>query len=158
MLATLFTMKEGTPKKVEAGTTSDRTADWLRCYYDAWNRRDWEWIGAMLTADVEWSNTARDERIKGAGAVIASFRSTMEGFPTAMIDLRSVHITLREGGGAVVVAECGIKTSAEASLVRTPTFCEVLELRGGRCAKGTTYADSVRLLMDMSQTASAVAA
>lgn len=149
-------MKEGT-KKADAATGTDRTADWLRCYYDAWNRRDWEWIGAMLTSDVEWSNTARDERIKGAAAVIASFRTTMEGFPRAMIDLRSSHVVQKDGG-AVIVAECGIKIGPDSSALRTPTFCEVLELRGGRCARGTTYADSVRLLMDMSQTASAVAA
>jgi ketosteroid isomerase-like protein len=130
-------MKEG---KRETG------ADWMRIYYDAWNRRDWEWIGAMLASDVEWHNTARDERIKGLAAVLASFRSVVEGFPSAMIEVRSVHLA-----GPVLVAECGIRSGRDGSAVRTATFCEILELKNGRCVKGTTYADSVRLLMDMSQ-------
>jgi len=126
------------------------SVDWTRCYYDAWNRRDWEWIGAMMASDVEWSNSARDERIKGASAVISSFRSTIEGFPTAMIDVRAVHVA-----GSVIIAECGIRSGRDAGSVRSATFCEVFELKNGRCIRGTTYADSVRLLMDMSQTAAA---
>lgn len=124
------------------------SSDWTRLYYDAWNRRDWEWIGAMLSSDVEWLNTARDERIKGVTGVIASFRSVVEGFPTALIDVRTVH-----NAGTVIIAECGFRSGREASSVRTATFCEIVELRNGRCVRGTTYADSVRLLMDMSQTA-----
>ncbi len=123
------------------------SSDWTRIYYDAWNRRDWEWIGAMLSSDVEWLNTARDERIKGVTGVLASFRSVVEGFPTAMIDLRSVH-----NAGSIIVAECGIRSGREATSVRTATFCEIVELKNGRAVRGTTYADSVRLLMDMSQT------
>ena len=52
----------------------------------------------------------------------------------------------------------GIRTGAEPSSIRSATFCEVLEIKNGRCIRGTTYADSVRLLMDMSQTAASVAA
>ncbi len=123
------------------------SSDWTRIYYDAWNRRDWEWIGAMLSSDVEWLNTARDERIKGVTGVLASFRSVVEGFPSAMIDLRSVH-----DAGSIIIAECGIRSGREATSVRTATFCEIVELKNGRGVRGTTYADSVRLLMDMSQT------
>jgi ketosteroid isomerase-like protein len=149
----MVTMKHETDTASKSGERGGSSMDWARCYYDAWNRRDWEWIGAMLAADVEWSNSARDERVKGASAVIASFRSTIEGFPTAMIDLRSTHIA-----GAVIVAECGIRTGAAPANVRSATFCEVLEIKNGRCIRGTTYADSVRLLMDMSHTAASVAA
>ncbi len=125
-------------------------SDWTRIYYDAWNRRDWEWIGAMLSSDVEWQSSARDERIKGVNAVLASFRSVVEGYPTALIDLRTVH-----SAGTTIIAECGIRSGRESSGVRTATFCEIMELKNGRCVRGTTYADSVRLLMDMSQTAAA---
>jgi ketosteroid isomerase-like protein len=127
--------------------------DWVKCYYDAFNRRDWEWVGAMLTPDVEWFYAARDERVKGVSAVLASFRSLLEAAPTAFVDLKSAH-----DAGGVVIAECGIRHASSAIVASKPgaravtpaTFCEVMELRGGRCARGTSYADSVRLMMDIS--------
>lgn len=124
--------------------------DWTKVYYEAWNRRDWEWIGAMLAPDVEWLNAARDERIKGVNGVLSSFKSVVEGYPSARIDLRAVHTA-----GTVIVAECSIRSAPDAPTVRTATFCEILELKSGRCIRGTTYADSVRLLMDMSHDAAA---
>ncbi len=135
--------------------------EWVRCYYDAFNRRDWEWIAAMMAPEVEWFHAARDERVKGISAVVASFRSMLDGVTGAIIEPRAIH-----DAGLVVVAECGIRTAARKSLpplsktpstrpapIQPPTFCEVLELRAGRCVRGTTYADSVRLLMDISQSA-----
>jgi ketosteroid isomerase-like protein len=152
-------------------TPKQSNTDWVRCYYDAFNRRDWEWIGAMLAPDVEWFHAARDERVRGVHAVIASFRSLIELAPSALIDVRAVH-----DAGLVVVAECGIRHarkshsvppsaaplrgtsgSARPPAIEPPSFCEVLELRGGRCARGSTYADSVRLLMDINQAASVAA-
>ena len=100
----------------------------------------------MLAPDVEWTNAARDERIKGASAVLASFRGVIEGFPSAMIELRSVHVA-----GNVIVAECAIRTGQEPAAARSAAFCEIVELKSGRCMRGSTYADSVRLLMDMSE-------
>lgn len=134
--------------------------EWVKCYYDAFNRRDWEWIAAMLAPEVEWFHTARDERVRGINAVIASFRSLVEGNTTAQIDVRAVH-----DAGLIVIAECGIrharrsvpplsKSSSNRPPPPTPpSFCEILELRGGRCVRGSTYADSVRLLLDISQAA-----
>jgi ketosteroid isomerase-like protein len=147
-------------------TPKQSNTDWVRCYYDAFNRRDWEWIAAMMAPDVEWSHAGRDERVRGSHAVIASFRSLVEGTPSAQIDVRSVH-----DAGLVVVAECGIRhvqkrissppplrgqsTSSRPPAIEPASFCEVLELRGGRCVRGSTYADSVRLLMDINQAAAA---
>ena len=74
--------------------------DWVRCYYDAFNRRDWEWIAAMLAPEIEWFHAARDERVKGVNAVIASFRSLLDGTTSAQIDVHNVH-----DAGLVVVAE-----------------------------------------------------
>lgn len=135
--------------------------EWVRCYYDAFNRRDWEWIAAMMAPEVEWFHAARDERVKGIAAVVASFRSMLEGVSGAQIEPRAVH-----DAGLIVVAECGIRHAARKSVpplsrppstrqapIQPPTFCEVFELRNGRCVRGTTYADSVRLLMDISQAA-----
>jgi ketosteroid isomerase-like protein len=150
-------------------TPKQSNLDWLRCYYDAFNRRDWEWIGAMLAPDVEWVHASRDERVRGAQAVISSFRSLIEAAPTAVIDVRSVH-----DAGMVIIAECGIRHVKPATgnaparpasrpsdrpsrppAVLPATFCEVLQLSGGRCVRGSTYADSVRLLMDISESARA---
>jgi ketosteroid isomerase-like protein len=149
-------------------TPKQSNTDWVRCYYDAFNRRDWEWISAMLAPDVEWLHASRDERVRGTNAVIASFRSLVEGTPSAHIEVRAVH-----DAGLVVIAECGIRhvqkrTSVPPPLrgtsssnrpppIERPSFCEVLEIKAGRCSRGTTYADSVRLLMDINQAASAAA-
>jgi ketosteroid isomerase-like protein len=148
----MFTMKEGIKKPVAADPKDleKGSAEWTRCYYDAWNRRDWEWISAMLSPDIEWANSARDERLQGMQAVIASFRSAIDGFPSAMIEIRAVHVA-----GSTIIAECAIKNGDAPSAARSASFCEVLELKNGRCVRGTTYADSVRLLMDMSQTPAA---
>ncbi len=134
-------------------TAKQSNLDWVKCYYDAFNRRDWEWVGAMLTPDVEWIYAARDERVKGVSAVLASFRSLLEAAPTAFLDLKQAH-----DAGGVVIAECGIRHASSslsnargaARTVTPASFCEVMELRNGRCAKGTSYADSVRLMMDIS--------
>lgn len=126
------------------------TQEWARCYYDAWNRRDWEWIEAMLADEVEWLHTARDEKIRGTSAVIASFRSAVDGFPSAMIEVRGVH-----EAGKMLIVECAIVHAGAPSQNRTTTFCEVMELSQGRCIRGTTYADSVRFLLDVSQTPAA---
>lgn len=140
-------------------TAKQNNVDWVRCYYDAFNRRDWEWIGAMLAPDVEWFHAARDEHFRGVHAVLASFRSLVDGSPTALIEVRSIH-----DAGLVVVAECGILHARKSQpppgrssrpIIPPPSFCEVLELRSGRCGRGATYADSVRLLMDISQSAAA---
>jgi len=137
--------------------------EWVRCYYDAFNRRDWEWIAAMMAPEVEWFHAARDERVRGINAVVSCFRSMLDGVPAALIEARAVH-----DAGLIVVAECGIRHATKKSvppLSRAPssrpppiqpaTFCEVFELRGGRCVRGTTYADTVRLLIDISQSAAA---
>jgi len=142
-------------------TQKQSNVDWVRCYYDAFNRRDWEWIGAMLAPDVEWFHAARDERVRGVHAVLSLFRSSIEGAPSALIDVRAVH-----DAGLVVVAECAIRHNSKPAAttgrgstrppaIEPATFCEVLELRGGRCARGSTYADSVRLLMDINHPAAA---
>lgn len=135
--------------------------EWVKCYYDAFNRRDWEWIAAMMAPEVEWFHAARDERVRGIPAVVSSFRSMLEHVSGAQIEARAIH-----DAGLIVVAECGIRQAVRKSVppltrsgssrpppVAPPSFCEILELRGGRCVRGTTYADSVRLLLDISQAA-----
>lgn len=139
--------------------------DWVRCYYDAFNRRDWEWIAAMLAPEIEWFHAARDERVKGVNAVIASFRSLLDGTTSAQLDVHNVH-----DAGLVVIAECGIRHAVSSSQrksvpplskpaaprpapIQPASFCEVMVLAGGRCVRGSTYADSVRLLLDINQAA-----
>ena len=139
------------------------STEWVHCYYDALNRRDWEWIGAMLAPDVEWFHAARDERIRGVHAVLNAFKSLFEPAPSARIDVRNVH-----DAGPVVTIEASIRHAAADSArkssppgrsttpsrasraITPPSFCEVMELSGGRCVRGATYADSVRLLLDIS--------
>jgi len=149
---------------VNVDAAKQTNTDWVKCYYDAFNRRDWEWISAMLAPEVEWFHAARDERVRGMHAVIASFRSMMDGTASAIIEPRTVH-----DAGMVVVAECGIRharksvpplsrsSSSRPPPIQSATFCEVFELRGGRCLRGSTYADSVRMLLDINQSTTVAA-
>jgi ketosteroid isomerase-like protein len=136
--------------------TTRNNSEWVRCYYDAWNRRDWEWVAAMLSPRVEWFSAARGEHVRGVDDVVAMLRSVADAFPTAFIRVRSVH-----DAGDSIVAECGFVQalpSGKASMqVQEATFCEVIELDKGRCVRGSTYADTLRLLLDMSVTAAAAA-
>ena len=132
-------------------------AEWVRCYYDAWNRRDWEWIAAMLSPKTEWFNASRGEHVRGVDDVVAMLRSVADAFPTAFIQVRSVH-----DAGDSIVAECGFVHSARLAskpasplAVQEATFCEVIQLDKGRCVRGSTYADTLRLLLDMSMSAAA---
>jgi ketosteroid isomerase-like protein len=127
-------------------------AEWTRCYYDAWNRRDWEWVAAMLAPKVEWFNAARGEHVRGVDDVVAMLRSVAEAFPSALVRVRSVH-----DAGESVVVECGfvqeagkLVKAAPTMLVQEATICEVIQLEKGRCIRGSTYADTLRLLLDMS--------
>lgn len=144
-------------RKAGSGQGLGDAREWARCYYDAWNRRDWEWIEAMLAPEVEWYHVARDERVTGTAAVISSFRGVLEEFPEALIDVRAAHSTqtvVGEGTGVLVV-EGGFRQQDSKELLRTATFCEIFELKTGRCVRGSTYADSVRLAIDMSRRAKA---
>ena len=87
------------------------TVEWVRCYYDAFNRRDWEWIAAMLAPDVEWFLAARAARMRGIPAVVAGFRSLLVGVPGAQIEARAVH-----DAGLIVIAECGIRHNVRKSV------------------------------------------
>jgi ketosteroid isomerase-like protein len=125
-------------------------AEWVRCFYDAWNRRDWEWVAAMLSPRVEWFNAARGEQVRGVDDVVAMLRSVADAFPSAFVKVRSVH-----DAGETIVAEAGFVHGARAKAKVSPamsvqeaTFCEVIELEKGRCVRGSTYADTLRLLLD----------
>jgi hypothetical protein len=123
----------------------------------------------MLAPDVEWFHAARDERIRGMHAVLSAFRGLFDPAPTARIEVRNVHVA-----GSVMTVEAAIRHAVQESdrksaprsgrslspgrasrIVNPPSFCEVLELEGGRCVRGATYADSVRLLMDISSATAA---
>jgi len=130
---------------------SRNNAEWVRCYYDAWNRRDWEWVAAMMAPGVQWFNAARGEHVRGVDDVVAMLRGAADAFPQAFIRVRHVH-----DAGESIVSEAGfvqearmLGKGAPAMTVREATFCEVIELDKGRCARGSTYADTLRILMDM---------
>jgi len=125
------------------------TAEWVRCYYAAYNRRDWEWLGAMMAKDGEWFNAARGERVRGVNAVVSLFQSSLESFPEA-----SMHMVNLYEAGEVAICECTLSPGHDKpgprGAVRQPTFCEVIQISNGRCLKGSTYSDTLRLLMQLS--------
>jgi hypothetical protein len=78
-------------------------------------------------------------------------RGAADAFPQAFVRVRNVH-----DAGDSIVTEAGfvqearmLQKAAPAMTVREATFCEVIELEKGRCVRGSTYADTLRILMDM---------
>ncbi|HVY48265.1 MAG TPA: nuclear transport factor 2 family protein [Minicystis sp.] len=120
--------------------------DRVRDLYDAYNRRDWEAVAELLDPCVEWFHAGRHELVRGSDGVVAMMRCNAESFPHAHIELRAV----RDAGSAVVAEWTVVNARASMTLdVEKPAIvCEVLELRGGRVARGSTYGDMLTMLME----------
>ncbi|MCC6554375.1 MAG: nuclear transport factor 2 family protein [Polyangiaceae bacterium] len=127
-----------------------RSGKITRAFFDAYNRRDWDALSARLAPSVTWFNAARRELIQGPEAVLALLRSSAEAFPEARIELHAVH-------------EAASRSIAEWSYVtpggkksRHPTVCDVIELSRGRIARGTTYGDTLQILLELGQPAAPI--
>src|SRR5262249_17902059 len=117
----------------------------VRRFYDAFNRRDWNVIADLLDANVEWFHIGRDETVRGAEAVLALIRSNVDVFPDARIEVQALH-----EAGEFVITECALaKGGGRLKALRKAAFCEITQFRGGRCVRGTTYADTMRLLLEL---------
>ncbi len=125
-------------------------AELVRSFYEAWNRRAFADLGAMLSPDVEWYDVARAEAVRGREATRSLLGSLAEAFPAAWVELGAVHEV-----GDVVVAECTYTRTAGGRWPRRPTTCDVIELSGGLIVRGRTYADAVRTALDLGAEAQA---
>jgi ketosteroid isomerase-like protein len=122
------------------------TADTVKSFYDAYNRRDWVALAALMAPGIEWWSAARGELVRGTDAVIALFQSAAEGFPHAKIEVRKLH-----EAGEFVIAECCFvpRSPLRAGAGPAPeraVFCEVVQFVDGKCVRGSTYADTFRML------------
>ena len=118
-------------------------AEIVRKFYDAYNRRDWDVVAGMLAPSVEWFHAARAELVSGVDGVISLFKSSAEAFPDAKVEVRAIH-----EAGEFVIAECaftrpGMLGSKQAS------FCEVGRIQNGKCVRGSTYADTLQILLEL---------
>jgi limonene-1,2-epoxide hydrolase len=129
----------------------------VRSFYAAFNRRDWVALEALMSPSVEWFNAARAEHVRGAAAVVALFRSSADAFPDARVDVRRIH-----DAGEFVITECSLTrkklpgaAKAAAPLAHTAgtaqpgaqaIYCEVGQFVDGKCVRGSTYADTFRLI------------
>lgn len=118
-------------------------AEIVRKFYDAYNRRDWEAVATMLAPSVEWNNAARAELVSGVDGVISLLRSSADAFPDAKIEIRAIH-----EAGEFVITECAF-TRASAPSSKQATFCEVGQIKNGRCVRGSTYADTLQILLEL---------
>ena len=121
------------------GTNADTT----RKFYDAYNRRDWEALGSLLAPSVEWFHAARAELVSGVDGVTALLRSAADAFPDARIEVRAIH-----EAGDCVITECAF-TRSSAAAPQQATFCEVGRFKDGKCVRGSTYADTLQILLEL---------
>ncbi|AKT38282.1 nuclear transport factor 2 family protein [Chondromyces crocatus] len=121
-----------------------RNAEITRNFYNAYNRRDWEALSALLSPAVEWFHAARGELIRGREAVTALLRSSAEAFPGAQVELTSVH-----EAGATVVSEWIYVGETEKTAAPTAMACDVKQLRQGKLIRGATYGDTLQMLLEL---------
>jgi ketosteroid isomerase-like protein len=120
-------------------------AEAVRRFYEAYNRRDWDALKALLDPDVEWFHTARDEHVRGVDAVVALTKTTADAFPDARVQLLAVH-----AAGEFVIAECVLaRGGGRLKALHKASFCEISQYRDGRCIRGSTYADTLRVLLEL---------
>lgn len=117
-----------------------RNADTVKSFYDAYNRRDWAALSAMMSPGVEWFHAPRGELMRGSEAVIALFKSTAETFPNARVQVKKLH-----EAGDFVITECSF-ARPHADGVEQAVFCEIEQFIDGKCVRGSTYADTFRML------------
>lgn len=120
-----------------------KNADSVRKFYDAYNRRDWEAVRSLLAPSVEWFHAARAELVSGVDGVIALLRSAAEAFPDARVEVRAIH-----EAGDCVITECAYTRAASVSSQQA-TFCEVEHFKDGKCIRGSTYADTLQILLEL---------
>ncbi len=113
--------------------------DTVRSFYAAYNRRDWVALEALMSPSVEWFNAARAELVCGAEAVVALFKSSAEAFPDARVDVRRIH-----DAGEFVFTECSLSRAKQPGA--RAIYCEVGQFVDGKCVRGSTYADTFRLI------------
>ena len=113
----------------------------VKRFYDAYNRRDWAALEAMMDPDVEWFHAGRAELVRGSAAVLALFQSNAETFPDAQVDVNRVHCA-----GDYVIAECSLRKVGTRGAPTRAVFCDVERFVNGRCIRGSTYADTFRML------------
>jgi ketosteroid isomerase-like protein len=123
-----------------------------RAFYDAYNARDWDALASLMAPTVAWFHAARRELIQGPGAVLALLRSSAEAFPDARIQLHAVHET-----GRTVVAEWSYVT-ATGKRAKHAIVCEVVHIEDGKLVRGTTYGDTLQILLELGQSAAPVPA
>ena len=117
----------------------------VRRFYDAYNRRDWNAVVELLDQDVEWFHTARDEHVCGVDAVVALVKSTADAFPDARVQILTIH-----EAGDFVIAECVLaRGGGRLKALHKASFCEISQFRDGRCVRGSTYADTLRVLLEL---------
>jgi ketosteroid isomerase-like protein len=115
----------------------------VRRFYDAYNRRDWDAVAGMLAPSVEWFHAARAELVSGVDGVIALLRSSADAFPDARVEVRAIH-----EAGDFVITECAF-TRPAAAASQQATFCEIERFENGKCIRGSTYADTLQILLEL---------
>jgi ketosteroid isomerase-like protein len=121
-----------------------------RAFFEAYNRRDWDALTALCAPTVSWFNAARRELMQGPDVVLGFLRSTAEAFPEARIELHAMH----ESGSKVIVEwsyVAGRTRKAKRAIV-----CDVIELEAGKLTRGTTYGDTLQILLELGQAAAPI--
>jgi ketosteroid isomerase-like protein len=107
-----------------------------RAFFDAYNRRDWDALSALLAPAVSWFNAARRELIQGPDAVLPP--------PQLRRSLSRRRIGLHRPRDRRPVRRRVSYVTAGGKKSKRLTVCDVIELSEGRISRGTTYGDTSR--------------
>ena len=127
-----------------------------RKLYDAWNRRDFDTIAGMVSADAETVIVGSGARFYGPEGLIESDLAWVEAFPDGRVTVDGVTA----GADKVAIEYTG--TGTHTGTLHTPGgdipptgrrvtlgLCDVLTIRDGKIREYRMYFDSVSLLTQL---------
>lgn len=149
-------MSDATAIRQAADRPAREAIEVARAYYDAFNRRELDRATELVTGDLEWINHPLGAVYHGPEGFRRFLQSYAEAFPDSRVEIGSV---VADGDRVVVeftargtqtgpLAVPGGEIPATRRSIEVP-LCEVLEVRGGRIARGRSYWDSASMLRQL---------
>lgn len=135
-------------------------ADFVRSLLEAWNRRDFDYIGERTAEESVITDAGSGETWRGTEGVRQYNTMWADAFPDGKITIDRMV----ESGDAVVVEYTGRGTHTAPLVTSRGTipatgrsatlhFCDVYDIKDGRVQKQNTYGDSGALMVQLGLTA-----
>jgi steroid delta-isomerase-like uncharacterized protein len=131
-------------------------ANFVRSLYEAWNKRDFDYLAESTAADTVLTVVGTGETYRGLEDAIGYNKMLAEAFPDAKTTIDNII----ESGDTVVVEYTGKGTHNGAYVTTAGTipatgravtlqFCDVYEIKNGKLQTRRMYSDSGALMVQL---------